>query len=368
MKKGRYKMSWKNKKKMDRRMNKGMMGKNQQQQQVHPLGFGVQMGEKLLDSSPVKKKEPVKEVVKEPRRRDRLVFSPYAWAKLLWFRYRGDSEVSGFGISSIADPLFVVDFVTVLQEVSGVTTQMDDVGVADFFEDMHEKGLQPCEYGRIWIHTHPDMAPNPSGTDMLCFNKVFGKCDWSVMMILGGAEGKQETLCRLKFNVGPGTTIELPTVEIDWRVPFPGTDYGAWEQEYKDNVKEDVRVAYCCIPTHESVDSIAGETYGAAEGAEYVDDPDYMELWQRGMDGDALALSELTCLTCTQVEELKEAGFDGGQIAWYDAELISLDGPEDLDQWEEEQRVATGGTPGSMGNTDEDDEYNSMYNEYKYLG
>ena len=40
-----------------------------------------------------------------------LMVSPYAWAKLIYMRDRGSSEVSGFGISrSEDDPLFIIDF------------------------------------------------------------------------------------------------------------------------------------------------------------------------------------------------------------------------------------------------------------------
>ena len=38
-----------------------------------------------------------------------LRFSPYAWAKLLYLRDRGDTEVGGFGISCPEDLLLVED-------------------------------------------------------------------------------------------------------------------------------------------------------------------------------------------------------------------------------------------------------------------
>ena len=38
-----------------------------------------------------------------------LRFTPYAWAKLLYLRDRGDSEVGGFGITSRDDLLLVKD-------------------------------------------------------------------------------------------------------------------------------------------------------------------------------------------------------------------------------------------------------------------
>ena len=312
----------------------------------------------LLGSSPdqesiVEPVAPVEDVVpvKIVRHdRSKVVFSPYAWAKLLWFRYRGESEVSGFGISSVADPLYVTDFMTVPQTVTGVTTEMDDVGVADFFEDMHEKGLQPCEYGRIWIHTHPGMGVVPSSVDEKCFGGVFGGCDWAVMMILGGNKSKQETSCRLGFNVGPGVAVMLKT-EVDWEVEFVGADHAVWEQEYTQTVKQGVSYGGMYgVGMDYATGKGASDTYGADDVGTGVDDLEYDQLWRRAMDGDALAISELTSLSCSEVETMKALGFDGGQICWYDTELCGMSDPDELDPWIEEQRTACNSGYGDIGN------------------
>jgi len=52
------------------------------------------------------------------------------------------------------------------------------------------------------------------------------------MLILarGGA-----TYARLRFNTGPGGTMELP-VEVDFQQPFAGSDHDAWEAEYLERV------------------------------------------------------------------------------------------------------------------------------------
>ena len=71
-----------------------------------------------------------------------LRFSPNAWAKLIWFRDHGDTEVGGFGItvepgfiqqSTVGLQLFVQDFVTVRQHTSAVTVAFEDDAVADFY-------------------------------------------------------------------------------------------------------------------------------------------------------------------------------------------------------------------------------------------
>ena len=62
-----------------------------------------------------------------------LRFLPTAWAKLLFFRDRGDTEIGGFGITKANDLLYVEDFVTVKQEATGASISFDDEAVADLF-------------------------------------------------------------------------------------------------------------------------------------------------------------------------------------------------------------------------------------------
>ncbi len=81
-----------------------------------------------------------------------LRFSPTAWAKLLHFRDRGQTEIGGFGISKPDDLLFVHDFLTVKQEVTVASVSFDDNAVADFFEDQVDAGRKPEQFGRIWLH------------------------------------------------------------------------------------------------------------------------------------------------------------------------------------------------------------------------
>ena len=59
-----------------------------------------------------------------------LRFSPTAWAKLLYFRDKSNNEVGGFGITEPDDLLYVTDFLTVKQKVSGVSVSFDDEAVA----------------------------------------------------------------------------------------------------------------------------------------------------------------------------------------------------------------------------------------------
>jgi proteasome lid subunit RPN8/RPN11 len=162
-----------------------------------------------------------------------LRFSPYAWAKLLFFRDRGPTEIGGFGITTADDLLYVEDFITVKQAVTVATVSFDDAAVADFVDGQIDAGRKPGQVLRVWCHTHPGRSPQPSGTDEETFQRVFGQCDHAVMFIM--ARGG-EAYARLRFNVGPGGSLLIPA-RVDYSRPFAASDFPAWETEYQANVQ-----------------------------------------------------------------------------------------------------------------------------------
>jgi hypothetical protein len=170
-------------------------------------------------------------------RRPRLRFSPTAWAKLLYLRDRGSTEIGGFGITPADDLLYVEDIRLVPQRCTAVSVVFDDAAVADFFDEQIDVGRRPDRVGRIWIHTHPGESAEPSFVDEETFARVFGACDWAVMFILacGG-----QSYCRLHFRSGPGGSFEIP-VEIDFGREFAGSDLWAWEEEFAATVSHDLR-------------------------------------------------------------------------------------------------------------------------------
>ncbi len=179
-----------------------------------------------------KKRKPRKTHRRQRQRRPTLRFTPYAWAKLLYLRDRGDTEVGGFGISSSDDLLLVEDFRLVQQTCSSTSVEFDDTAVADFFDQQVDSGRSPEEFARIWLHTHPWDSAEPSGTDEKTFQRCFGSADWAVMCILA-RHGQR--YARLRYGVGPGGDIEIP-VRIDFECSFPGADYAAWDAEYEQSV------------------------------------------------------------------------------------------------------------------------------------
>jgi len=185
---------------------------------------------------PVKLQEPRRQLSALTRREQGplpvIRFAPTAWAKLLFFRDRDQVEVGGFGITRADDLLFVEEFVTVQQDVTGASIQFHDDAVADFFDAQVDVGQKPEQFGRVWCHTHPGESPTPSMTDEETFARVFGGCQWAIMFVLGRT-GK--THARLRFNVGPGGEGVVP-VEVDYSRPFGASDHEAWEAEYRVNI------------------------------------------------------------------------------------------------------------------------------------
>ena len=165
-----------------------------------------------------------------------LRFSPTAWAKLLFFRDRGPTEIGGFGVSAADDLLYVEDFVTVEQDVSVTSVAFEDESVADLFEAQVDAGRKPEQFARIWLHTHPGGSAEPSATDEETFHRVFGRCEWALLFVL--AKGGK-TFARLRFNVGPGGHVMIP-VQVEYGLAFSASDHEAWEAEYQANIKPEV--------------------------------------------------------------------------------------------------------------------------------
>jgi hypothetical protein len=162
------------------------------------------------------------------REQPALRFSPTAWAKLLYLRDLGETEVGGFGISAADDPLYVEDIELVRQICTGVSVAFDDQAVADFFDRQVDLGRRPEQFARTWVHTHPGNSPEPSMVDEDTFARVFGRTDWALMFILAR---RGQSYCRLRFNVGPGGDLDLP-VRVDYARPFAASNHAAWQDEY----------------------------------------------------------------------------------------------------------------------------------------
>ena len=166
-------------------------------------------------------------------RRLALRFSPTAWAKLLYFRDKTDNEVGGFGITQPEDLLCVTDFLTVQQQVTGISVKFDDEAVADFFDTQVDLDRKPEQFARIWLHSHPGDSPEPSVIDEDTFQRVFGGCQWAVMFVVAQ---DNKTYAKLNFNIGPRGQVLIPA-EVDYSLDFGPSNQEAWDTEYKTNIK-----------------------------------------------------------------------------------------------------------------------------------
>ncbi len=146
-----------------------------------------------------------------------------------------DNEVAGFGITDADDLLFVKEFIIIKQQVTCVSFIFDDQAVADFFETQVDLGRKPEQFARIYLHSHPGDSPQPSSTDEEVFSRVFGNCDWSIMLIIAQ---NSNTYAKLRFNVGPGGETNIP-VCVDYSHEFEAANFELWKEQYKANVSED---------------------------------------------------------------------------------------------------------------------------------
>jgi proteasome lid subunit RPN8/RPN11 len=157
-----------------------------------------------------------------------LRFTPTAWAKLLFLRDAGPTEIGGFGLAASGDLLLVEDVALVRQTCTATHVEFDDASVADLFDDQVDKGRRPEQFARLWLHTHPGSSAEPSRTDEETFERAFGGTDWAVMFIL--ARGGQ-VVARLRYHLGPGVDVQLP-VEVEYSLPFAASDEVRWQREY----------------------------------------------------------------------------------------------------------------------------------------
>ena len=183
-------------------------------------------------AKPQPMKQPKPKLIRRSAQHPTLRLSPYAWAKLLFLRDAGPTEIGGFGVSAAGNPLLVEDVRLVQQRCDWASVEFDDAAVADYFDEQVDRGRAPEEFGRIWVHTHPGSSAEPSLTDEETFARVFGGCDWAVMFILSQGGG---SYARLRFGVGPGGSLEIP-VEVDYGAEFPASDLSGWEAEYAARV------------------------------------------------------------------------------------------------------------------------------------
>lgn len=209
---------------------------------------------------------------------EELRFSPYAYAKLLWMRDRGDTEVAGYGITGTEDPLLVTNFRLVKQKCTSVTFDMDPNDGAEFMDEMMDDGLMPWQFSNILCHSHPGNSPDPSDIDEKNFAKAFSHPDWAIMLIIA----KDDSMyCRLKLNVGPGAE-KLLKVEIDFNQNFPASNHSEWKAEYESKVTSEKLIT---MPTNYCLDdALWQDTKEMVESDCYFESTGEVTYWREEED------------------------------------------------------------------------------------
>lgn len=163
-----------------------------------------------------------------------LRFSPFAYAKLIYWRDIGQTEIGCYAIMGTSDPLLITDLKMIKQTCSSVSVDFDKEDSIKFVEEMTDKGLSPWQHSSCFIHTHPGDSPSPSQADEENFRDNFSIANCSIFYILAKG-GKDYT--RMRFNVPPGIDVDIKT-QIDFSITFKASDHEAWKKEYDEKVTE----------------------------------------------------------------------------------------------------------------------------------
>ena len=167
-----------------------------------------------------------------------LRFRPTAWAKLLYLRDAGDTEIGGFGITLSDDPLLVESIELVDQKTSPVHVEFLDTSVADFFDTQVDVGRHPDRFGGFGFT--PIRAARPSRASRMkrrlhasSAGLVLGRCSfWPVAdSPIPGSDSMWGLVVQLVIPV-----------ELDFRPPFVGSQHDAWQSEYAACVRPEPKL------------------------------------------------------------------------------------------------------------------------------
>ena len=159
-----------------------------------------------------------------------LTLSAQVWHKLAFLAKNYTHEVSGFGVSSVEKPFYVKEFHMVEQINDASSTEMTEEGLANYMDTQLAREKAPCEFMRIWCHTHPVGVNSPSKTDNDTMVDVFEECDWAIMFII---TKELKTYAEIQTKALSETIHTLMDVEVDWK-SYGSTNPDDWEQEHDE--------------------------------------------------------------------------------------------------------------------------------------
>ncbi len=160
----------------------------------------------------------------------KLRLTPTVWAKLVFWRDLGETEIAAFGVTDPDDPLLLIELHLVKQRADWLNVAMDDAALADYFDEQVDLGRQPSEFARVWLHTHPGDSAYPSGVDEATFERAFGNTEGAIMAIV--AAGGQVYARR-----NAGGQAERLSIVVDFSEQFEASDQEKWFEEYEAKVE-----------------------------------------------------------------------------------------------------------------------------------
>lgn len=175
-----------------------------------------------------------------------------AWQKLTLLADSVDYEIAAIGVTSGDNPLFVEDIVLPEQVCSKASFDFVDGALADHMVKQYEAGRVGDQSYRIWIHTHPEgVGCTPSGTDWETMDDGFGKCPFTVMVIMEQHTHACSATMRYRLPADDGMRpivhdvpmgvryITSPSLEDDANSALLFNPKG-WMQELEDNATKKV--------------------------------------------------------------------------------------------------------------------------------
>ena len=205
--------------------------------------------------------------------------TPYAFQKFMFFaKNEDDVEVSGFFVLDEDDPTVLRDFFLVEQDSGGAHTDMTEEGLSNFISDMDEWDVPPSLCMRVWGHSHPGFAPNPSGQDMETFREMFDRYPWFVMFILNPED--LTYTCRVGTKAGPGLQQEFNVV-VDLSHPAEEQDFNNLKSQYD----ELVRITKVGFQQSRGVYRVPTKYEAGYESIDWQSDSFLQEAWRRSANG-----------------------------------------------------------------------------------
>lgn len=96
-----------------------------------------------------------------------------------------DKEISWLGSVERENNIFtIVDVMLFQQDVTGVTTELDEGGLSAFASHlMQTNQIELYNSIRMWGHSHVSLPINPSGTDNDTFKQFYESCEYFIRLI-----------------------------------------------------------------------------------------------------------------------------------------------------------------------------------------